>query len=301
VSSAATSDRRAVADAIDALLDDADGEELEEIAGMSPEAVAEEARSFGYDPSGRGEAIAAIRARTHAEPASAPRESPTRRTAATTRLADVVEAVLDEADREELEEIAAADPAELAAGARETGYDAKGRSEAIASTRAAAYAHGGTGRDDAAPSLARPPGKVVPLRPERRERVASTRWVPFLAAAAMVAVFASGASVPLASLGKPKVEYTTYVPPPSPAERAAPAVRWALRQCAMGYYGACRDGLDAAKAIDPSTESEPEVIQARKAIESEADHGAPGAARRSNQDDAKPNIAPWERPLKKTP
>jgi hypothetical protein len=200
----------------------------------------------------------------------------------------------------DMDELEAMTPEQLAEELRREGIDPDRVQADIAAARAAAYgdAIAVERAASAAPPPTPAPARVVSLDAARERRVPARRLVPLLAAAAMLLLFAGGGVQMVAELPKPKLDYPTYVPPPTPAERAAPLRMQAERLCKMGYYGECRDALDAATAIDPAGERDPAVANERREIEGDVNGGTPGISPRVN---TKPGLAPWERPLKKTP
>ncbi len=139
--------------------------------------------------------------------------------------------------------------------------------------------------------------KVVDLRAARAQ--ASTRWTMFAVAAGVALVAGSLGSHKLATtMPKGNVAYPTYVAPPPPWARARPLLERGLRQCEMHYWGECQESLDEAKDIWPEGEDLPKVKAARQAIEDAHTPQAPGT---SPLEQVKPNPAPGERPLQRTP
>ncbi len=200
-------------------------------------------------------------------------------------LAHVLDEVLLQ---DELDAIAAMDPAALDKELADAGYDAARTRQRIEAARQAAY-DAPVGK---APSPASPPAKVVSLEAARAKRSVSTRW-GLLAAAAAVALLVGGGGAQYAATWKPAttVTYATVGQPPSPRELAAPARRRGLRLCDEGYYAECQDALDQARGIDPAGEADAAVKAAREAIE--ADHPTPVYV--------KPGLGPRERPLQHHP
>ncbi|HEY3821359.1 MAG TPA: hypothetical protein VGL81_29535 [Polyangiaceae bacterium] len=207
-------------------------------------------------------------------------------------LSHVLEEVLLD---EEIERYQAMSSAEVDERLAKSGFDEALTLERMAAGRAAAYA----APVAEVPLPAAPPSNVVDLAAKRAARVASTRWLPFLAAAGL-ALVAGGGGAQYAATRMPArtVEYPTRVLPPPPGKVAAPVRRWALRQCALGYFGECEDALDDARAIDPEGENDAAVKEARTAIMLARDGETPGGA---NGLYAKPRIGPTERPLQRHP
>jgi Flp pilus assembly pilin Flp len=191
-------------------------------------------------------------------------------------LAEVLDEIRAE---EELEELAAMDPAVLEKELVDSGYDPARLEARIAAAREAAYA--------------KPAGEVVQLSAARAKKAAARTHWGLLAAAASVALIAgfSGEHYLATSMPATTVTYATVGKPLSPWERAAPLRRQALRACAQGYYGECSDALDEARNIDPEGEKDAAVQAARVAI---AEDHVPEVY-------AKPHVGPRERPLQRHP
>jgi len=61
--------------------------------------------------------------------------------------------------------------------------------------------------------------------------------------------------------------------PRAPDQQEADRVRLiALQACTAETWGACKEGLDRARALDPAGETDPRVVAARKALASAAQH-----------------------------
>jgi hypothetical protein len=134
---------------------------------------------------------------------------------------------------------------------------------------------------------------------QRKKREGFGRIAP-LALVAGVALFVELGGVHVASTYRPPVTttYPTYVAPPTDQERARATKENGLRLCKLGYYGECRDWLDRAQSLDPGTDADPRVVQARKAIASAASGDSPLRMRDYN---SKPPLGPNERPLQRHP
>ncbi len=205
-------------------------------------------------------------------------------------LAEVLDEVLA---HEEIEEIMAADRAERRRDLVAQGYDPARLRARIDAARAAAYAKPEEAAKPVAPTEPANAAKVVDLSAARAKKAAATtRWGPFLAAAAVaLLVGGSGAQYAATRMPPTTVTYATVGSPPSPWELAAPSRRRALRACALGYYGECQDLLDEAQKIDPEGESNAQVQGARSEIA--GSHPEPNYV--------KAPLGPGERPLQRHP
>jgi len=113
------------------------------------------------------------------------------------------------------------------------------------------------------------PAARVRQRVSRMRRWMKERWLAELAAVAALAVLAFvlyrifRTADDIEAI-RPDPEPTPSASPPeTPLERARALRAEALRRCAAGEHQPCLDGLDAAKALDPTGDDTPEVRAAR--------------------------------------
>jgi hypothetical protein len=107
---------------------------------------------------------------------------------------------------------------------------------------------------------ARPPAPSTPRAPSAlpapAPRPLRSRWEPYVATAAVVALVASALT---------KENHGTATPPP-PHEQAAPLREEATEACMQRQWKRCAEKLDEARLIDPAGESDPLVAELRAAI-----------------------------------
>ncbi|HEY1691532.1 MAG TPA: hypothetical protein VGG39_05205 [Polyangiaceae bacterium] len=141
------------------------------------------------------------------------------------------------------------------------------------------------------------PAKKAPVDGTFRFRfIEGTRWKQFSSAAMILLTLGTAGKIFAAGImPATSVAYRTYVPPPSPEQRAKAARREAYAELKAGYYGEAWDALDTAKGLDEKGEDAPEVTQARKEI---ADYYAGKTPRHVNHFNNAKGPTNWrERPL----
>lgn len=115
------------------------------------------------------------------------------------------------------------------------------------------------------------PAPRVRQRVSRLRRLLREHWALELGLTALGLVLLAGGGVALyehfhrpPQIANPELHPE---PLPTPEQRGQELRRFALDQCAKGADQACLDGLDRARALDPTGDTTPEVTRARSAAQ----------------------------------